>query len=320
MMAAMMGQLGADSVRIVHLSDIHFWQYAFNPLRLMSKRLAGMASLLAGRARRFRLAGVPRLVERVRQVGPDHILITGDLTTTALPDEFRAARLALANWLEDPVRVTVIPGNHDRYTWWAHRSRRFERFFGEFAPRHQYPWLRQIDPTTAILGLDPTQAAVTARGWLAPTQLAEARNLVAAAGSRAARLIVACHYPVAVPEQYERELATKRMLNAQDLRHWLARIGPHLYCCGHVHATWAHRPADLPAELCLNPGAPLLRSRTGRNSPGFLEILLDGPGVVVQHHTWTGEAWEVQPLHRESGFFAAQPSAAMPDPIKPGGG
>ena len=33
-------------LRIVHVSDIHFWQYAFNPLRLLSKRLAGMASLL----------------------------------------------------------------------------------------------------------------------------------------------------------------------------------------------------------------------------------------------------------------------------------
>ena len=79
-------------MRIVHLSDIHFWQYEFNPLRLMGKRLHGMASLLAGRAGRFRLAGVPRLVERVRGLEPDHILITGDLTTTALPDEFRAAR------------------------------------------------------------------------------------------------------------------------------------------------------------------------------------------------------------------------------------
>ena len=75
--------LEAETVRIVHLSDIHFWQYAFNPLRLMSKRLAGMVSLLAGRARRFRLAGVPRLVDRVRSLDPDHILITGDITTTA---------------------------------------------------------------------------------------------------------------------------------------------------------------------------------------------------------------------------------------------
>ena len=46
----------------------------------------------AGRAGRFRLAGVPDLVERVRELEPDHILITGDLTTTALPAEFRAAR------------------------------------------------------------------------------------------------------------------------------------------------------------------------------------------------------------------------------------
>jgi 3',5'-cyclic AMP phosphodiesterase CpdA len=300
-------------VRIVHLTDIHFWQYAFNPLQLMSKRLAGMASLLAGRARRFRLAGVPRLVERVRQLEPDHILITGDLTTTALPDEFRAARRALSDWLDDPGRATVIPGNHDRYTWWAHRSRRFERFFGEFAPRLRYPWLRQIDAVTAILGLDPTQPAVTARGRLAPAQLAEARELVAAAGPRAARLIVACHYPVAVPDAYERELATKRLLNARELRHWLATIGPHLYCCGHIHATWAHRPADLPGHLCLNPGAPLLRAHADRNRPGFMEIVLDGRDVMVHHHAWTGEAWEVRPFYLEPGFFAAQPSAARPN-------
>ena len=27
----------------IHVSDIHFWQYAFNPLQLFSKRLLGMA-------------------------------------------------------------------------------------------------------------------------------------------------------------------------------------------------------------------------------------------------------------------------------------
>ena len=46
--------------------------------------------------------GVPTLVERVDSLEPDHILITGDLTTTALPAEFRAARAALADWLDDP--------------------------------------------------------------------------------------------------------------------------------------------------------------------------------------------------------------------------
>jgi 3',5'-cyclic AMP phosphodiesterase CpdA len=299
-------------VRIVHLSDIHFWQYAFNPLRLMSKRLTGMVALLAGRARRFRMAGVPRLVDRVRNLEPDHILITGDITTTALPDEFRAARRALSDILNDPGRMTIIPGNHDRYTWWAHRSRRFEHFLGEFAPRHRYPWVRQIDPDTAILGLDPTRAAVTARGKLPPDQLAEARELVAAVRHRSARLIVACHYPVVVPGMHARELLGKRLINAPEVRRWLSTIGPHLYCCGHVHAAWAYRPAELPGQLCLNPGAPLLSGHAERNPPGFLEIVLEEADVTVHHHAWTGDDWTVQMLHQESGFFSAQPTTSAP--------
>ncbi len=131
-------------LRIVHLSDIHFWQYTINPLRLLSKRLLGMASLLLGRARRFRLERVPELVDRVQELDADHILITGDLTTTALPAEFRAARAALADWLADAERVTIIPGNHDRYTLYAHYSRRFEQYFGEFAPQTTFPWLRRL--------------------------------------------------------------------------------------------------------------------------------------------------------------------------------
>ncbi len=103
-------------MRIVHLSDIHFWRYALHPMRLLSKRLVGTASLLMGRGRRFRLERVPDLVERVQSLDPDHILITGDLTTTALPDEFHHARTALSGLLHDPAKVTIIPGNHDRYT------------------------------------------------------------------------------------------------------------------------------------------------------------------------------------------------------------
>ncbi len=39
-----------ETLRLVHLSDIHFWQYEFNPLRLFGKRLLGTASLVLGRA------------------------------------------------------------------------------------------------------------------------------------------------------------------------------------------------------------------------------------------------------------------------------
>ena len=293
-------------MRIIHVSDIHFWQYEFNPLRLLSKRLIGMASLVSGRARRFRLEGVPRLVAQVRRLEPDHILITGDLTTTALPEEFRAARAALADWLEDPDRVTIVPGNHDRYTLGAHRSRRFERYFGAFAPRVAFPWLRWLDPATAILGLDPTRAGVSARGKLPASQLTEAQQMVAANPAR--RLLIACHYPVAVPHDFRHELARKPLINAGELARWLQTLGPHVYCCGHIHAAWAFRPRELPDQLALNPGAPLLWGHAGHDPPGFLEVLLEGTAVSVRHHAWTGASWEVRPLHHNPAFFLASPA------------
>lgn len=289
-------------MRIVHLSDIHLWQYTFNPLRFLSKRPAGLASLLLGRARRFRLERLPELVDRVNRLRADHILITGDLTTTALPGEFRAARAALAAWLGDPARTTIIPGNHDRYTLYAHFSRRFEHFFGDFSPQRAYPWLRRLDAETAILGLDPTRSGISASGKLPRRQLESARQLLATAGP-VARLVIACHYPAAVPARFQREYAAKPLVNRHALVDWLAAIGPHVYCCGHVHAAWAFQPDELPEQLCLNAGAPLLRDRTGLRPPGFLEITLDGRGVSVEHHGWTGADWVVRNVFQDAQFF-----------------
>jgi 3',5'-cyclic AMP phosphodiesterase CpdA len=290
-------------LRLVHLSDIHFWQYAYHPLRLMSKRLMGTVSLLLGRARRFRLERAPELVDRVRSLDPAHILITGDLTTTALPAEFHAAKVALAAWFADADKVTIIPGNHDRYTLRAHRSRRFEHYFGAFSPQVPYPWLRRIDDTTSILGLDPTRAGISPRGRLPKAQLSAARELIARAEGTS-RLIVACHYPVAVPDEFQREAARKPLANATELGDWLRTIGPHLFCCGHVHAAWAFQPAGIANQLCLNSGAPLMYDRLGHRLPGFLEVVLEGTDVDVFHHSWTGNSWRVQPLYRSVDFFA----------------
>jgi 3',5'-cyclic AMP phosphodiesterase CpdA len=292
-------------LRIIHLSDIHVWRYAFNPLRLLNKRIVGMADLVLGRARKFRLERLDAVVDRVRSLEPDHLLITGDLTTTALPDEFRAARAALAGLLADPDRVTVVPGNHDRYTTGSVRYRQFEEWFGAFAPPGPFPWLREIGPETAILGLDACRSHLTATGFLPREQMARARTLVADEAARPRRLIVACHYPVAAPTAYATELAHKRMNNAAELADWLAGIGPHLYCCGHVHAAWAFVPPGLPGQLCLNSGAPLLRDPTGLRPPGFLEITLHAQDVSVIHHGWSGNDWSVRPLYQAPLFFPA---------------
>jgi 3',5'-cyclic AMP phosphodiesterase CpdA len=299
-------------LRIVHLSDIHVWQYSFNPLRLINKRAVGILSLLAGRAKRFRLERLRAVVDRALGLAPDHVLITGDLTTTALPEEFRAAREALADLLADSSRVTILPGNHDRYTSGSVRYQQFEEWFGAFAPPGPYPWLRALDDQTAILGLDATRSHLSARGYLPPEQLERARALVADPERRPRRLIVANHYPVVAPPVYAAELAPKRLKNAEDLARWLATLGPHLSCCGHVHAAWAFVPDRIPDELCLNAGAPLLRDPTGLRPPGFLEIVLHDQDVTVTHHAWAGDEWTERPMFQVPNFFPSLRTTASP--------
>ena len=299
-------------MRIIQLSDVHVWRYSYNPFHLFNKRVIGTASLLAGRAANFRLDRLDAVVAKVKEVAADHLLITGDLTTTALPAEFQDARDALADLLVDPGRVTVIPGNHDRYTDGSVRYRQFEKYFGMFAPSETFPWLRRLDHDTAILGLDPTRAHISARGDLPTEQLTRARTLLDGPEGFPRRLIVASHYPVFAPERYAAELRPKRMKNDREVADWLATLGPHLYCCGHVHAAWAFRPSAIPGQLCLNSGAPLLRDPTGLRPPGFLEIEIHDRDVSVLHHAWVGDGWEVRPLHQDPAFFpAAQPSPSL---------
>ncbi len=289
-------------MRLVHLSDIHVWRIPRNPFRLAGKRLVGATALLLGRARRFRLERLEEVVERVRALAPDHLVITGDLTTLATPEEFAMARAALEPILADPARATVIPGNHDRYTRSATRDRLFEQSFGAFAPEGRYPWLRTIGPGTALLGLDPTRPGLTARGVLAAGQLARARALLEDAGP-IPRLLVACHYPLAVPPAYARALAHKPLVGAGALLEWLEGVGRHLYLCGHVHETWAFRPSAVPDQLSLNPGPPLMSDPDGQRPPGFFEIVLEGARVTVVRHEWTAGAWSARPFHEERFFF-----------------
>ena len=299
------------TLRIVHLSDVHLWKYDFHPGRLSSKRMVGMAALLLGRARRFQLERLPEVVRRVESLAPDHVVISGDLTTTSLPDEFRMALDGLADLLRDPRKATVVPGNHDRYTRRSVWDRMFDRSFAPYVGAPEFPWVRMIADRTAILGLDPTRPGLLARGLLPPAQLAAAQALWEQHRGAVDRWIVACHYPLDAPPGLKDDLFWKRLYNAADLTAWLATIGPHLYCCGHVHHAWAMVPDAAPNQLALNAGAPLLRDRTGQNPPGFLEILLDGPDVNVVHHAWDGEGWIERPLVARPDFFPSQPLAPV---------
>ncbi len=104
-----------DSLTILHLSDLHFNAYPKNWEQWFSKRLLGAANWWLNRSSKYPSQRYLQLIEVVRQMGWDHLVISGDLTQLALPEEFAKARMALRPLLQDQERVSIVPGNHDYY-------------------------------------------------------------------------------------------------------------------------------------------------------------------------------------------------------------
>ena len=288
-------------MRLLHLSDIHVWHWPTRFRDLWSKRALGVGSLVVGRAARFPQGRLHPLTEYVASLQADHLLITGDFTTTALPSEFETIRNALEPALKSVRSVSLVPGNHDRYTSQAVRQKLFERTFGAYLPRIQFPWIHQLDKDTIVLGLDPCRAHATATGFLPEAQLQEARLLLNTQSAR--YLIIACHYPLEAPLGLESHLKRKRLTNGVHLADLLRKVGPHLYCCGHLHHAWAFRSSHIPGQLSLNPGAPLIKTRSRTEKPGFLEIELSNSAVKIDHHGWDGTRWCVEPMFHDQEFF-----------------
>jgi 3',5'-cyclic AMP phosphodiesterase CpdA len=278
-------------MKLVHVSDIHVWCWPWRPWDLAGKRAAALASLALGRAKRFPRARLAQMVERVLTLEPDCVLISGDFTTSSLPDEFAQAKAALNPIFERGRETLVVPGNHDRYTWGSTRRRLYERSFGEFAPATECPWIKWLDAKTYVLGLDPSRPYFTASGRFPESQLEAAQHMVADADVGGRRLVVLCHYPLRAPASHARELFRKRVVNAERAVDWLRTVGRHIYCCGHVHVPWTFIPSDLPNELCINAGAPLVVRRRHPEPQGFQEIDLEGVNVAVTHHGWDGATW-----------------------------
>jgi 3',5'-cyclic AMP phosphodiesterase CpdA len=119
-------------MKIAHLSDLHVLAIAGVPLwrLLTNKRLTGYANILAGRGRKHRIEVVRALARDLANLHVDHVAVTGDLSNLALDPEFEAARELLETELGlSPDSVSLVPGNHDRYTKGSHLARRFESHF-----------------------------------------------------------------------------------------------------------------------------------------------------------------------------------------------
>ena len=258
--------------RVALLSDPHCYRVGVGPWALVGKRIVGWGNLVMNRRNQFDAACFARAVHRAHEIGVDLLLLSGDLTQTALSSEFRMARRILEQF---PGEKLVIPGNHDRYTWLAQWSRRFERNIHSVGAAPRYPYRRELDDHVRLIGLDPTRPSMNARGTLPLLQLRRLEQELKAAREAQAITLLACHYPVVVPPKVLHR-SSHKLTNETDLRDLLVEHKqPVIYCNGHIHRMWVYQPEEAPHILTLNPGSCGTFSREAPLGNGFMELVFE---------------------------------------------
>jgi 3',5'-cyclic AMP phosphodiesterase CpdA len=267
--------------RLAHVSDLHLGQpLALTWSQLANKRLLGYLSWQLRRRRSHLGAVLDALVRDLHAVRPDHVAITGDLVNLALPAEFAEAGAWLRR-LGPPEWISLVPGNHDALVavppgdGWDHwRAYMASDADAPDANGGDFPFLRRRGPLV-IVGLSTAFPSPPgfATGRLGAAQLARLNGLLERLGKEPrCRVLLAHHSPI-----HGLSRPRKRLIDAAELRHCIARRGADLILHGHEHAFSFGQIAgrDGPVPVFGTPSASRISPR---------------PELTAQYHVYEIEA------------------------------
>lgn len=228
-----------NGFRMVWLTDIHVAeQFDEQPYRKGYKPgLLGGLKFVRGNelTENFQSGNLQRILTEVEKLKPDHILVTGDLTNWALPNQFEKVQKLFygtqsrlrgtnANGRLDPQLWTVLPGNHDttsRSKALGAERRHLGLFFHYFGETYEnisttngdydlvFPFKKSVGKPGSLrvrlVGLDSTvQWPVSAVGINALGRIDQNQKLrlaeMLAEDRNDLTLVALHHHPVPVPE------------------------------------------------------------------------------------------------------------------------
>ena len=225
-------------MRLVQLSDVHF----------------GAACLPA----------VEAATAMIRELAPDLVLVTGDVTLNGLPREFEAA----AAWLERLPRPWLCtPGNHDTPYW-----NLILRAFTPFARYRRWvgpPYGGGFrSPQLGVEMINTSRGAQPRPDWSKGAINLDRCRAAAAAlaeGPPGALRVVGCHHPlIEMPGAPVTGGVHRGAVAAQIL----AQGGVDLILTGHIHVPFA-APLSYGDGLTYAVGACTLSTRLRGAPPGF---------------------------------------------------
>lgn len=280
-------------MRLALIGDIHLFQTDVRPSQLVGKRLLGHTNLMLNRRFRFNHRVLEPLIDQVVSMDFDMLLLSGDVTTTSLEDEFHDVARYLEP-LSQTLPTVIVPGNHDKYTFRSARKQRMNLHMSDILP-DAFPYVRQIQPNWRLLALDSAQPQLFwSRGALGYEQYQATLDFFDSL-TREDAVVVLCHYPTKMPATVPVSWGHD-LVKAKDLHEKMtacpARI---VFVHGHVHKPWHWDPGngaktgngDGSGLLYINTGAPCLTSNRYPFGQGFWEMNLPddphGPLGLIHH-------------------------------------
>ena len=240
---------------IVHLSDVHFGR--LDPLI------------------------VPPLIRAIRDIAPDLVAVSGDLTQRARRRQFADAR-AFLQQLPDP--CLVVPGNHDVPFYDV--ARRFLQplaRYREFISEEVEP--SYVDDQIVALGLNSARSLSLGRGRLSADQITRASNRLRAAPPHLIKIVVT-HHPFDLPDDYDSRHLVGRAAEAMAQ---FAAAGADLFLAGHLHVSHIGHTAERyriagHSAIVVQAGTVSTRQRGETNA--FNVIRVDRAHITVARRTW----------------------------------
>lgn len=246
---------------ILHISDVHF-----GPPHLprVSK-------------------GVLEFIERH---GPSLVVLSGDLTQRARPEQFQEARAFVDSI---PVPTIVVPGNHD-----VPLYRVWERAFHPFGCYRKH-FSEELEPTfrddeLLIVGINTAYGWTVKEGRIKLGRLLEVARVFEEAPAGLFKIVVAHHHLIPPPN-----FGSQRVLgNAYEAIDLFSGVGVDLILSGHQHQTYIGNSEEFypkkgrPAVVVLHSGTTTSRRGRGaereKNSCNWIRI--DERSMIVSHYRW----------------------------------
>ncbi len=287
-----------ERLRVAHISDLHFGKVTLSPLQFFSKRWIGNLNLALARKRSLAPEKLDSLLTLLQGLRVDLVVVTGDLSTTSLKDEFLKAKEFLSRLENAGIKTVIIPGNHDHYTQRAWKQRRFYDFF----PSHENRGLDLRTDGIAVIELNTTWTMVALDTALA-TALTSSRGLFSpdhekklfdalSAIPKSKNIMIINHFPL-----FQHERSSKILERAPALQETLKNFSNiRFYLHGHTHN---HCIADLRANglpIILDSGSTADQQRGSWN-------LIDLLPYSAELQAYHGKLGNWQPFRKVAWSF-----------------